>query len=94
MFGNAARCVPANDDANVNAAVEGEATMTGFEHLEEYVRDITKAKIEALKMRGGSLPTREVRMGERGDEDVDREGLVLVEGGEAVGGFEEGEGEM
>lgn len=94
MFGNAARCVPADDDASINAAVEGEATMTGFEHLEEYVRDITKAKIEALKMRGGSLPTREVGMGERGDEDVDREGLVLVEGGEAVGGFEGEEEEM
>lgn len=69
--------------------------MTGYEHLEEYVRGITAAKIEALKMKGGSLPTREVRMGERGDEDVDREGMVLVAEEEAVGGFEgEGEDEM
>lgn len=94
MFGATARSVPA-DDANVNVEVEGEATMTGYEHLEEYVRGITAAKIEALKMKGGSLPTREVRMGERGDEDVDREGMVLVAEEEAVGGFEgEGEDEM
>jgi intron-binding protein aquarius len=54
--------------------------MTGYEHLEEYVRGITGAKIEALKAGGGSLPTREVRMldGDRGDEDVDREEMVLV----------------
>ena len=90
MFGATARSVPA-DDATANAAVQGEATMTGYEHLEEYVRGITAAKIEALKMQGGSLPTREVRMGERGDEDVDREGMVLVAEEEeaVVGGFED-----
>lgn len=73
---------------------DGEATMTGFEHLEEYVRGITGAKIEALKKNGGQLPTREVRMVDAaaaavadGSEDVDREELVLV-GGEQMGGFE------
>lgn len=58
--------------------VEGEAVMTGYEHLEEYVRGITGAKIEALKAGGGQLPTREVRMLDRGEEDVDREEMVLV----------------
>ena len=91
MFNATTRGVP--DDANVDQEVEGEATMTGYEHLEEYVRGITKAKIEALKQKGGSLPTREVRMGERGDEDVDREGMVLVAEEEAVGGCGEVEGE-
>ena len=52
--------------------------MTGYEHLEEYVRGITAAKIEALKAGGGRLPTREVRMVDGGDEDVDREEMVLV----------------
>lgn len=58
--------------------VPGEAIMTGYEHLEEYVRGITAAKIEALKAGGGQLPTREVRMLDGGDEDVDREEMVLV----------------
>lgn len=61
-----------------DASVEGEAVMTGYEHLEEYVRGITAAKIEALKAGGGQLPTREVRMLDGGDEDVDREEMVLV----------------
>lgn len=58
--------------------VEGEAVMTGYEHLEEYVRGITGAKIEALKAGGGQLPTREVKMLDRGEDDVDREEMVLV----------------
>jgi intron-binding protein aquarius len=62
----------------VEGDVEGEAVMTGYEHLEEYVRGITGAKIEALKSNGGQLPTREVRMVDGGDEDVDREEMVLV----------------
>jgi intron-binding protein aquarius len=63
---------------HVEGDVEGEAVMTGYEHLEEYVRTITGAKIEALKAGGGQLPTREVRMVDGGDEDVDREDMVLV----------------
>ncbi|KAJ4994089.1 intron-binding protein aquarius [Stagonosporopsis vannaccii] len=63
---------------HVEGDVEGEAVMTGYEHLEEYVRGITGAKIEALKAGGGQLPTREVRMLDGGDEDVDREEMVLV----------------
>lgn len=71
MYGETSRPVQAGD-------VDGEAVMTGYEHLEEYVRGITAAKIEALKAGGGQLPTREVRMVDGGDEDVDREEMVLV----------------
>lgn len=98
MYGATTRaaCVSANADAGVdngegeaalveNGAVEGEAVMTGFEHLEEYVRGITKAKIDALKAGGGQLPTREVRMLDVGDEDVDREEMVVVPEDEAEG---------
>lgn len=63
---------------HVDGPVDGEAVMTGYQHLEEYVRGITAAKIEALKAGGGQLPTREVRMLDRGEEDVDREEMVLV----------------
>lgn len=72
----------------VTADVEGEATMTSFEHLAEYVRSITAAKIEALKQQGGQLPTREVRMVDAGDDEVDREELVVVPEAEVEGGFE------
>lgn len=72
MHGETTRPVHTDGD------VEGEAVMTGYEHLEEYVRGITAAKIEALKAGGGQLPTREVRMLDGGDEDVDREEMVLV----------------
>jgi intron-binding protein aquarius len=92
MFGATARGVPA-DDAEVNAKVEGEATMTGYEHLEEYVRGITAAKIEALKMKGAALPTREVRMLDQGDDDLDREDMVLVPEEDAVGDFAEQDGD-
>lgn len=72
MYAETTRPVLADGD------VEGQAVMTGYEHLEEYVRGITAAKIEALKAGGGQLPTREVRMVDGGDEDVDREEMVLV----------------
>jgi intron-binding protein aquarius len=71
MYGETTRPVLAEE-------VDGQAVMTGYEHLEEYVRGITAAKIEALKAGGGQLPTREVRMVDGGDEDVDREEMVLV----------------
>lgn len=72
MYGETQRPV------HVEGDVEGEAVMTGYEHLEEYVRGITGAKIEALKVNGEQLPTREVKMVDGGDEDVDREEMVLV----------------
>jgi len=76
----------------VSGDVEGEATMTSFEHLAEYVRSITAAKIEALKQQGGQLPTREVRMVDVADDEVDREELVVLpDGEEEMGGFEDGE---
>lgn len=80
MYGETARPVASSADIGGVGAVEvqGEAVMTGYEHLEEYVRGITAAKIEALKAGGGQLPTREVRMVDGGDEDVDREEMVLV----------------
>lgn len=74
MHGEVTRAVHTEGEAEV----AGEAVMTGYEHLEEYVRGITAAKIEALKAGGGQLPTREVRMLDRGEEDVDREEMVLV----------------
>lgn len=80
MYGETQRPV------HVEKSVEGEAVMTGYEHLEEYVRGITGAKIEALKAGGGQLPTREVRMVDGGDDDVDREEMVLVPD-EQVDGF-------
>lgn len=67
--------------------VENEAVMEGVEHLGQYVFEMTKAKVEALKAGGGQLPTREVRMGgatevvEDEDEDADREEEVLIKDG-------------
>jgi hypothetical protein len=52
------------------------------------VRSITAAKIDALKTQGGQLPTREVRMSERGDEDVDREDVVLVADADEMDGVD------
>ncbi|KAF1932760.1 P-loop containing nucleoside triphosphate hydrolase protein [Didymella exigua CBS 183.55] len=83
MYAETSRPVGKGD---ADAAVDGEAVMTGYEHLEQYVRGITAAKIEALKAGGGQLPTREVRMLDGGDELVDREDMVLVRE-EAVGEF-------
>ena len=80
MYGETTRPVlgSADVEGQVEVEVEGQAVMTGYEHLEEYVRGITSAKIEALKAGGGQLPTREVRMVDGGDENVDREEMVLV----------------
>jgi intron-binding protein aquarius len=85
MFGETQRAVADSDPA---ADVDGQVVMTGYEHLAEYVRGITAAKIDALKTQGGQLPTREVRMSERGDEDVDREDVVLVADADEMDGVD------
>lgn len=46
------------------------ATMEGVEHLGQYVFEMTKAKVEALKAGGGVLPPpAETKVDEEGDED-------------------------
>jgi intron-binding protein aquarius len=54
--------------------VEG-TEMTGVEHLGQYVYEMTKAKVKALKESGGMLP--EAPIEERYDEEVD--GAVIDE---------------
>lgn len=58
-----------------------EAIMEGVEHLGQYVYEMTKAKVEALKAGGGSLEplAGDVSMGNGAeDEDADREEDVLI----------------
>jgi len=63
-----------------------QATMEGVEHLGQYVYEMTKAKVEALKAGGGKLlaiSNGEVNMEpaqqtQEDDEVVDREENVLV----------------
>lgn len=59
--------------------------MEGVEHLGQYVFEMTKAKVEALKAGGGQLPPAngDVKMANTPDEeeDADREENVLVEEG-------------
>ena len=66
--------------------VEGEAVMEGVEHLGQYVYEMTKAKIEALKA-GGGVPVSAQR--DTGmvldEEDGDREDKVLVAEDEDLG---------
>lgn len=70
----------------VDDEVEQVATMEGVEHLGQYVFEMTKAKVEALKRGGGVLPSAAVIKDE--DEDEDEEGLEYGDG-EAVDGQEE-----
>lgn len=62
-----------------------EAVMEGVEHLGQYVFEMTKAKVEALKSGGGELT---VANGERmvvdGDDEGDREEDVIVKDEEYV----------
>ncbi|KAJ4349722.1 uncharacterized protein N0V89_008340 [Didymosphaeria variabile] len=57
-----------------------EAVMQGVEHLGQYVFEMTKAKIEALKAGGGELPTAngDVSMEKEDEEDADREENVVI----------------
>lgn len=41
---------------DTEVAEEQEAVMEGVEHLGQYVYEMTKAKVEALKIGGGQLP--------------------------------------
>jgi intron-binding protein aquarius len=67
----------------VDAKVEegSEAVMEGVEHLGQYVYEMTKAKVEALK-RGegnGDVSMENGNEAVRGDEDDDGEEDVLVD---------------
>jgi intron-binding protein aquarius len=79
MYGQVNRVVDGKVD-------EGEAVMEGVEHLGKYVFEMTKAKVEALKLGGGVLPTvmengnGDVRMGGAEDEDAaERQENVLIQ---------------
>lgn len=84
MYGQSARTVESKVE-------EGqEAAMDGVEHLGQYVYEMTKAKVEALKAGGGVLPqTQDVRMGDAQevqadeDEEADREDNVIIKDDEA-----------
>jgi intron-binding protein aquarius len=101
MFGETQR--PLSLQVEQGAHVEGEAEMQDVEHLGKYVYEMTKAKVEALKMNGGVMPTREITMGEAGvngagkeedqdDEDDDRPENVLIPE-EAPEGFDDDDDE-
>lgn len=66
--------------ADAEVGDEVVANMEGVEHLGQYVFEMTKAKVEALKAGGGSLPpvsaARGVDGGEHGDDDDDEEEVV------------------
>lgn len=67
----------------VDAEVES-TEMEGVEHLGQYVFEMTKAKVEALKAGGGVLPP----VAQTGD-DSDDDGGVLEEGFEAEVDYED-----
>jgi intron-binding protein aquarius len=78
MYGEVSRVVGAD-------VTDGEAVMEGVEHLGKYVFEMTKAKVEALKLGGGVLPAvreenGDVAMAEaEADEDAaEREENVLI----------------
>ncbi|KAF2115980.1 hypothetical protein BDV96DRAFT_520392 [Lophiotrema nucula] len=81
MYGSTSRIVDEEQD------VEGDAVMEGVEHLGNYVFEITKAKVEALKAGQAALSASgDVDMVNADDDDVDREEDVLVQ--DADLGFE------
>ena len=61
--------------------LEGEAVMTGVEHLGQYVFEMTKTRIEQLKQEGKQLPAPVTEEGEGQVEVVAAEG---EEGAEVV----------
>lgn len=76
-------------DASFSRQIDGniqegqEAVMDGVEHLGQYVFEMTKAKVEALKAGGGQL---QIANGNAGagnaldeDDEADREENVLVD---------------
>ncbi|KAF1842034.1 uncharacterized protein K460DRAFT_379999 [Cucurbitaria berberidis CBS 394.84] len=101
MHGETQRPVPSTTVTGSNVKmvevnVEGETVMEGVEHLGQYVYEMTLAKIEDLKSKGGGagLPTREVKMidasevvAKDADEDEDRPENVLIPE-ESVGNFD------
>lgn len=86
MYGQVNRLVNGN-------VVEGEAIMEGVEHLGKYVFEMTKAKVEALKLGGGVLRVMNETNGDvqMEDEDAaDREENVLIK----VDDVEEGDDDV
>lgn len=77
MVGGAGTLARKVDD-EVDAATV--AVMEGVEHLGQYVFEMTKAKVEALKAGGGVLPPAAVRS-EEDDDDDDVEALGYGNGG-------------
>ncbi|KAF2167911.1 hypothetical protein M409DRAFT_22057 [Zasmidium cellare ATCC 36951] len=68
------------------------AQMDGVEHLGQYVFEMTKAKVEALKQSGGFLPP--AAQSSKGRMEEDEEGEDDEDGAEVVGGEIDGEDEM
>lgn len=56
-----------------DGAVDGEAVMEGVEHLGQYVYEMTRAKVDALKAGGGQMPVREIKMLNGGDAHADED---------------------
>jgi intron-binding protein aquarius len=71
----------------VEEQVENVSTMEGVEHLGQYVFEMTKAKVQALKAGGGSLPpaaiTKELPV-EEGEEEEEEDGGEVVDGDDEV----------
>jgi len=84
MYGEVKRIVGGDVD-------EGEAVMEGVEHLGKYVFEMTKAKVEALKLGGAILPVvreenGDVNMVEADEDAAEREENVLIKEGDVDDG--------
>ena len=70
-------------------AVDGEVAMEGVAHLGQYVNDMTKTKLEELKVKG-DLPPQEMAIGPEGEEadeaNEDNEDNEVGAGGDDGGG--------
>lgn len=58
--------------------VEGESSMEGVEHLGQYVYEMTKAKVEALRVGGGEVKMIDAGEGAAKDVDEDRPENVII----------------
>lgn len=72
--------VPVNRKIDADVPETSVAIMEGVEHLGQYVFEMTKAKVEALKAGGGVLPPLARQM--EAEDDEDEEDVVEFADGE------------
>jgi intron-binding protein aquarius len=72
---------PAQRLVDAEVSDQGVAQMEGVEHLGQYVFEMTKAKVEALKAGGGVLPpVAQIKAGQDDDDDDDDDDVRLAYG--------------